>query len=246
MIAHNRTGKTSPLGTSLAQRARTWTKRAFSMVELMAVMAVISVVSGFAVVGVNNGTGPANLDTASRKVAQYMQLARSEAITRHTVVRFMVAREWSAKEDATLRRFSLWAWNPEVEVFTPITPWEELPVGLIFEPELPSYANASDYAAADPSSVRVDYVLDHKFAERASFVAVDGQGEISTRFIEFLPSGNARIPGAGTRRAAFVLTQGFLTPQGDLHYQPRTQTGPANWAQVNLDLLTGNARIYRP
>jgi prepilin-type N-terminal cleavage/methylation domain-containing protein len=90
-------------GTSIR---RPFSQRAFSFIELLSVMAVISVVSGFAVVSVNGGSTGTALETGSRKVAQYLELARSEAISRHAVVRFVAAREWAHRDDATLRRFS--------------------------------------------------------------------------------------------------------------------------------------------
>lgn len=221
-------------------------RRAFSIVELLSVMAVISVISGLAVVGVQGGSTGTALETGSRKVAQYLELARSEAIRRHAVVRFVAAREWAQRDDATLRRFSLWAWDAEAEIFTPITPWEELPTGTVFEPELPEYTRNSEYAAADPSSVRAESVLGESFAGRAAWLIAEDQHTISARYVEFLPAGNARIPGASTRKAAFVVAQGYLDDAGALRYRPSTENGPANWAQVNLDTLSGNVRIYRP
>ncbi len=225
---------------------RPFEQRAFSFVELLSVMAVISVISGLAVVGVNGGSAGTALETGSRKVAQYLELARSESIRRHAVVRFVAAREWAQRDDATLRRFSLWAWDAEAESFTPITPWEELPVGTIFETQLPEYTRLSTYAESDPSTVRADCILADSFAERAGWEIEDSAGAISSRFVEFLPSGNMRIPGATTRKAAFVVTQGYIAEDGTLHYRPTTPDGPKNWAQVNVDALTGNVRVYRP
>lgn len=240
----------APVGSGASGAARlrqSIKRRAFSFVELLSVMAVISVVSGLAVVGVNGGSAGTALETGGRKVAQYLELARSEAIRRHAVVRFVAAREWAHRDDATLRRFSLWAWDAEAEVFTPITPWEELPVGTVFEPELPDYTRNSSYAEADPSTVRADCILADSFAKRAGWEIEDQLSTISSRYVEFLPSGNARIPGASTRKAAFVVTQGYIDPDdGTLHYRPTTPDGPKNWAQVNVDTLTGNVRFYRP
>jgi hypothetical protein len=147
---------------------------------------------------------------------------------------------------AVSARFSLWAWDAEAEVFTPITPWEELPVGTVFEPQLPDYTRNSAYAEADPSTVRADCILADTFSKRAEWVIDDAPNEISSRYVEFLPSGNVRIPGASTRKAAFVVTQGFVDERGELQHRPTTSNGPANWAQVNVDTLTGNVRVYRP
>ena len=48
------------------------------------------------------------------------------------------------------------------------------------------------------------------------------------------------------RRAIFVATQGFADPGQPITYTSQANGRPANWAQVNVDTLTGRARVYQP
>lgn len=218
------------------------------MIELITVISVMSVLAGLTVPAMKGVTGGTSLQSGVRTFAGMLSLARSEAIARHTVVRFAVAQDWTGKKDSNLRKISLWAWDATVEKYLQISAWEELPVGVVVEPELPEYVKDSSYATADTASVRGDCVLETAFAAKAEFDASTGAEPISARYIEFLPSGTARIPGGTARHAIFVTTQGFTNPDGQtLTYTSRAEVGkPANWAQVNVDTLTGRVRIYNP
>jgi len=209
-------------------------------------MAMMSILAGLSLPAVKGLSGSNGLNTGTRKLADWMNLARSEAIARHTLVRFAVAREWKSKDDAALRKISLWAWNSEVERFLPLTAWEELPVGVVVEPSLPDYIRKAAYATDDLASVRGDCVLDDRLGADAEFDAGTTVDPILARFIEFLPSGRVRIPGGSARQAIFVVTQGFANPSGQLTYTSRAGEGPATWAQINVDTLTGRVRVYHP
>lgn len=217
----------------------------FSLIELMAVMTVISLVAGFVVPSVKGIVGGSTVDVGANKLAGLLNLARSEAIAQHTIVRFVVATDWpNASEEGKLRRVSLWAWQADSGRYLPLTKWEELPTGLVLEKGVPDYVRTATYAQNDAATVRGSSVLEEAGTD-ASFTAETGLGNIPTRFIEFLPSGSARIPGSTDRQAIFVAAQGFLT--GDqITHTAQSNGRTANWAQVNVDTLTGRAHVYRP
>jgi prepilin-type N-terminal cleavage/methylation domain-containing protein len=221
-------------------------RAAFSLIELMSVVTIITILAGVSVPAFKGVTGGNALETGAAKLSGLLTLARSEAIAQHTIVRFVVATEWSGKEtDANYRRMSLWAWRDDTARYEQLTNWEELPLGVVVERELPAYVQASSYASADASTVRGSCVLDELSAS-AAFTMETSQGQIGGRFIEFLPSGGARIPDSIERRAIFIATQGFANPGGRLTYTSQTNGRPNNWAQVNVDTLTGRVHVYRP
>lgn len=221
-------------------------RSAFSLIEMLAVLAVVTVVTGLSVPALNGINGGNTLNTSAAKLAGLLSVARSEAISRHTIVRFVVAREWTNKQSANLRRVSLWAWEPEIEQYAPLTPWEDLPEGLVLEPTMPDYVKGSRYATDDRASVHGDYVLESRFDELAEFNPGTDDEPVDARYIEFTPSGNLRVPGGNARNAIFVVTNGFATDEGTLRYSKRADNGPANWAQLNVDSLTGRVRVYQP
>ncbi|MDB6152609.1 MAG: prepilin-type N-terminal cleavage/methylation protein [Chthoniobacteraceae bacterium] len=216
------------------------------MIELIAVMGVISLMAGLTVPAVKGLSGSNNLNTGARKFADLLSLARSEAIARHAVVRFVVAKEWESKADASLRNVSLWVWNAEVERYFQLSPWQEMPVGVTLEQASPAYLHKATYAREDRAAVRGECVFTSAFKESAEFNAGTEEEPIRSRFIEFLPSGTMRIPGGTSRQAIFVATQGYSNHDGTLTYTTRGENGPANWAQVNVDTLTGRVHVYRP
>ena len=231
--------------TRLVRSPRTYTTRGFSLVELLAVVAMMSLLLGLTVPAVRSISG-SSLNVGVRKVADLLNLARSEAIARHSVVRFAVVTDWPGKPEAALRKASLWNWDPELEQFVPLSDWEELPEGLTFESYLPEYIKRADYASADGSTVRGDSVLDPGFSQAAEFTIPSPDGTITARFVEFLPSGNAKIPGGNARRAIFVTVPGFTSENGELTYTVASDGVPTTWAQVNLDTLTGRVQVLQP
>ncbi len=213
----------------------------------MSVMAVITLITGLSVPALKGLTGANVVDASASKISGLLNLARSEAIAQHTIVRFVVASDWSGKaQDANLRRVSLWAWQSDINRYQQLTNWEELPVGMVLERELPNYIRAAQYASDDASTVRGSSVLDNGFPPEAEFAAGTTAEPISGRYIEFLPSGSARIPSSAERRAIFVATQGFTDASGNITHTSKAAGQPTNWAQVNVDTLTGRVRVYRP
>lgn len=215
------------------------------MIELMAVMALITLVAGMSVPAMKGITGGPVVDAAASKLGGLLTLARSEAIAQHTIVRFVVAADQEGtQQENNLRRVSLWAWRADARRFLQLTNWEELPVGTVIERTLPDYVRTAQYATDDAATVRGSCVLDDEFDGDAFFSTASEA--FQGRFIEFLPSGSARIPGSNERRAIFVTTQGFVDAQQQITYTSQANGAPTNWAQLNVDTLTGRTQIYRP
>lgn len=212
----------------------------YTMVEMLAVISVVAVLSGISIPAMQSPTAAVSLSTSAREFSNLISLARSEAIARHTVVRFAVATEVRDGSNTQLRKASLWAWSDESQNYVQLTAWQKLPEGVALEPALPEYIRSSSYAQADGASVRGDYVTTQ--VGGASFASPDGDTKM--HYVEFLPSGTARVPGSSGRNALFVLAPASVNPDGSYLYHQGREA--ANWAQVNVDTLTGRVRLYRP
>ncbi|MCP5541381.1 MAG: prepilin-type N-terminal cleavage/methylation domain-containing protein [Akkermansiaceae bacterium] len=222
--------------------------RAFSLVELLTVLTILAVLATIAIPSLYRLLTASALTVGAREFSNHLVLARTEAISKHALIRFVVATDW-AELDGELRRYSLWRWDEETTKFVRTTEWKALPEGIVLEGALPDYLGAAEYARRDPTTIRGDHPVSHKGAE---FEATDPENRtVSTQFVEFLPTGAARVPDGIERNLIFVLIEGYLeNGGGGMGRLVRVGGTPAgkseNWAQVNVETLTGKVRIYRP
>ena len=164
---------------------RASTSAAFSMIELMGVMAVITVLAGVSVPAMKGVNGGNSVEAGASKISGLLTLARNESIAQHTIFRFVVATDWAGKggADSNLRKMSLWIWRSESASYEPLTKWEELPLGVIMEKTIPAYVLDSQYAREDKSTTRGSCVFDDGFAQTATFAAVTTTEPISGLFV---------------------------------------------------------------
>jgi len=219
----------------------------FSLIEIVAVIAVASILSLLVAPSVISMLNANGLTIGIRDLSNHLVKARSEAIAKHTMTRFVVAKTWPEGENEGCCRYSIWRWNPENSEFNQVSPWGILPKGIVFEPKLPGYILKSSYAENDATSVLGDDAMSQPDAPM-ELQALQGK-KVKTQFVEFLPNGTARIPEGTLSKVIFVIVEGEVQQSGDsLKIVHRVADGksPKNWAQVNLDTLTGRVRIYRP
>jgi prepilin-type N-terminal cleavage/methylation domain-containing protein len=221
-------------------------QRAFTLAELVVVMAIMTILTGLTVPAVRGLTSSSALDTGAREFADLLHLARSEAISQHTIVRFALVTQWTGQDDAPLRKASLWSWDSESQQYFQTTNWETLPTGIIMETSIPTYVQHASYATNDASSIRGDCVLDQTFAQQNGFTSNDTGATVTMQFVQFLPTGGAQIPGGSSRNVIFVMTPGYQNTDGSVAHTTQYSGQAANWAQLNVDTLTGRVRVYQP
>ena len=205
-------------------------------------MAVIAILFSLTIPAVRGLSGTASFSTGARQVASALTAARSHAIAKHTVVRFGIATAWQGESSAAFKKYALWEWDREEEGFVQFESWEGLPKGIIFEMERPKYVRDSAYARKDGSSIRGDFVPS---PDGARFITGAGDEKVQIAWIEFTPSGGARVRGGEMRNILMTLAAGHLEG-GKMIYTEHEDGEPTNWAQMNIDTLTGRVRIYRP
>jgi type II secretory pathway pseudopilin PulG len=217
--------------------------------EILVVLAIMAILIALTVPTLTSLMGSTSLATGTRQVSNFLTLARTEAIAKHTVTRFVIVTKASETEDVAYRRYGIWSWNPELEEFRPASSWEELPLDAVFEPMEPTYIRDSLYAKDDASSIRGDYFL----KDSPLFTSTTGGEEFTMQYLEFTPSGAARMDGGTERQIMLVVTGGVIPPGEDgeegessIIYKNAEEGRPQNWAQINVDSLTGRVRIYRP
>ena len=217
-------------------------QRGFTLIEVLVVLMIISMLMVLSIPAIKGLTSTAGMSTAIRHISSMMTLARSHAIAKRTIVRFGIVTAWDDDSKAAYRKYGLWEWDREMEKFVPFHEWKTLPPGLVFEKGRGDYLRSSDYAQQDGSSVRGDFLPS---ADTESFIEEVRSDQVRVVFFEFTPSGGARLPGGEERNILAVVINGYLDPssEGDLVY---TDAEKKDWAQFNIDTLTGRVRIYRP
>lgn len=221
----------------------------YTLLEMLVVMVVISVLSALAAPSLFRLLTSESLDVATREFSNQLVHARAEAIAKRLPVRVVFATGWP-DADGRMRHYSLWYWDQEQSDFVRTSKWFSLPKGVVFEASKPPYLGQSAYAQNDPGAIRCDFPLDH---EPAAFDLGDtGETEASAgQFVEFLPTGTARVPEGVEPQLTFVLVEGFWQESENGAWRlVRIGAGPdgypSNWAQINLETLTGRVRIHRP
>ena len=212
----------------------------FTLVELIVVILIIGILIGLSVPSISTMSG-SKMGTSARSVSSMLNVARSEAISKNTAVRFGVVTYCSQFPEYAYHRYGLWTWDKQDREFKATTELMELPEGFIFEPSAPEYLINAEYAQRDPSAVRGTYFLNDSESE---FSIEIGEGTATVRFLEFRPSGRTRITAENMRRVLLVMTEGEVGEGGAVSY--KTGEDPTNWAVFDVDQVTGRAKIHRP
>lgn len=222
-------------------------KRGVSLIELLVVAALIAIVLAVFGTATIKPASAHGLSTASRDLSNLLTLARAEAVRHQTVVRVVFPLEWPEVDSpGRFSHVALWRWDAATSRFKQDSGWTKIPDGVVLEPEMPDYIRNSGYANHDGATIRGDYALrDGADPFEVEILTSD----IECRYIEFLPTGAARIPLGEGKRIILVAVEGFEEPAGSgriVRTNPKDRKRAENWAQVNVETLTGKVQIYRP
>jgi type II secretory pathway pseudopilin PulG len=204
---------------------------AFSMVEILAVVALIGILTALTVPALSMLNGR-SVGIGATRFAETVQLARSEAITRRAPVRLRLAKNWAGQPDRNMRAFSLWTLPPNGDYGTAadwvqIGPWQDLPVGV---------------AAVSDDTVNAGSLWG---AMREEGILQSAGTDIEIVSLEFSPTG-AIVPanGGGGLGSALQLrfSLGTYSETGDF-----IRSGPEEgWLDLEIESLTGFSRILHP
>lgn len=224
-----------PSGGSLSLR-RSPSVCGFTLLELLAVMAVIALLVGLTVPAMSGLGKAGNLSSGARMVSNMLASARTEAITRRAVTRMAIATDWPGDAAAAnYRKMSIWLHEPAaVEPWKQIAPWVQLPESVAFEPASPGYVTSGDPAG---------YLL---AGTQNSFTATIRGRMVTMKFVEFVPSGAARLPQATGSDVWLALAPGHIVDQSMAYAMATSSGSPVNWAKISANTLTGRLRVSQP
>ena len=205
---------------------------AFSLVELMVVMGVISVVAAMIIPAVGNLGRSSGLSVASRQLADLARVTRTEAISKRSVMRLFFPMTGSTADYqrvVVLKRES----GGSGMNFEQASGWTKLPEGIVFD------TTNSQFQSNLPGNF-IFSALDNRMT-----VTLSGR-QMTGAFIEFVPTGAVRLGRSEPSSVRLAVVEGEVVDD-QMTYRGTGDDGLSdNWAVVSLQGLTGMAQVIRP
>lgn len=110
--------------------ARVWSQ-AFSLIELLCVVAILSILAALGAVSLVN-SGSAKLNAAGNEVVDLINLARQSSMTTGEMIALVMAKD-TGDADLNGRSFILLRRGADDEEWRPVTRWTVLPEGVAVE-----------------------------------------------------------------------------------------------------------------
>jgi uncharacterized protein (TIGR02596 family) len=234
----------------------TLSRRAFSLMELIVVIAIIGVIATFAVPQAGQILKGSTLTQGSSMLEDQIRLAREYAVTKNckVEVRFYqyadpempeesvsIPRSWNYRAVQTFQVITLPSSASGAEATLPLDKVQMLPQGvimnptqvystLLWNPNSPVVNVSSSAAAQNPSLVELPRGVGFNY------------NYVSFRFMPDGSTNLAQVPGAAAPPPWFIT----LHNATDRAYvKDQTQT-PYNYFCLQIDPVTGSMKFYRP
>lgn len=193
------------------------TRRAFSLVELLVVVAIVGLLAVLAVPGVSSTLEAQNISRAGRMVADELALARQEAMTRNRHVEVRIVK--IPKPDGPIwGGFQSWIFNSSGA--EPLTPATRLPESIMI----------ADASALSP--ILHDTNLNK--GRRTPFP--QSSGELEYVAICFSPSG-------GLNPIPATAAEPYFTIVKETH---KGTQAPPNYLTILINPATGRTTLFQP
>ncbi|MEA3210001.1 MAG: hypothetical protein QOE70_3058 [Chthoniobacter sp.] len=213
------------------------TRRAFSLIELLVVIVIISILVGLMVPAVLTMGRAQSLSSGAAAVVDQLTFARQTALARNRVVevRFYRRRENPEMPDdpvinpVRFRALRTVIYDQKVQTWSPLSTMQSLPTNVVIMEEQAFSTLMFPYEDLVPSRVWQEETI-------------SGYNEkLKYQFIRFKPSGSTDLPPDGTTDA----DKWFLTVK--LANDPIVEKKPAyNYVTAMVEPVSGRVRTFRP
>jgi prepilin-type N-terminal cleavage/methylation domain-containing protein len=192
--------------------------RAFSLVEMLVVVAIISSLGALSVTAFNSIGRGQKVWVAAGQISDLLDQGRAAALSRSAPIRLGVVTDWPSQPERNLRTIVLLSREQET-----------LPVGWKFESRLWTLAEGVQLKAANGGNREGISLLNGGLTNEMNLQF--GGETLTVRFLEFRPNGQIwpELPGQ-----ASLLVEESVVEGGD------------NWAEVLVHPLSGRVSISRP
>ncbi len=211
--------------------------RAFSLVEMLAALAIVSTLVAVAVPAVSSYGRSTALAAGGNMVANLAALARQTAIARNSMAALVLLGAQGTEED--FRAFTVAEYRPG-QGWSQITDWKTLPTGIVVDPSPPL---ASTFLLNSP---RPFPFLSGPPQQSNPPLVYQGRDVLDVPGYAariFLPGGGLLNPQhpAQIRIVEGVLNHGLVT-----HTRRGAGGQPANYYDLTILGATGITKVFRP
>ena len=134
------------------------TSRAYSLVELLAVMGILSALAGLTVGSLSPVKANA-LTAGGNQIADLLASARQNSISRHAFTAVVIKSAGAARYSAYCLFELTRNDNGAFVAWKMLAPWRSLPEGVRFDPGAPVIAPAANFLSMTPNSPLVSFRL---------------------------------------------------------------------------------------
>jgi prepilin-type N-terminal cleavage/methylation domain-containing protein len=199
---------------------------AFSLIELLVVVAIIGAMAVLLVPAFNSIGKSQLLNAEGNKIVNLINLAGQNSAAKNAMTALIAIKGSSTNAVA----FGLFEYVPEGTGWKQVSKWEPLKDGIVAYYNNPDY-KFTDYPAAKPP-IQDFPALTYRGAPASAF-----------QYLIFLPSRSL----LQSTSAQFQLAEGFATAGGLAFTRPATGGGkPANFYTVTVLATSGYPKIDRP
>lgn len=201
---------------------------AFSVVELLVVVAIIALLIGLVVTGFRSISAAASLSNAGHLANDQLVLARQTAQSRSRVVELRIYRvKGRDGQDPAWRALRTVIQTEDQRTPTPLSRVQYLPTGIVFSPEI-RYSTLLSAENPHPS---------HDAAED-----LPGQPATPYKAILFTPGGGTLLDPAGTSGG----DKWDLTLLPEVGAKPSGARPAKNFITLVLDPVNGHVKTFQP
>jgi prepilin-type N-terminal cleavage/methylation domain-containing protein len=191
------------------------TLRGFSLVELLAVMALVALLSGATAMMFSDGRA-VGIKTSASQISSTLTMARDLAVTSNRRTRFIVLTEANSNPaDLRLKSYGVLQYDTALAQYALASPLKHLPTGVYFDEDQENEAAG-----------RGIFDSQDKFTIRG--------GEVEYAYVEFLPAGGTKATSGAN---IFSLVGGSAPGQ--------PLPGGKDYARLGVAQHTGRVKVER-